>query len=71
VHATRAYVHGPTPLQGTEVRALDLRSGIALIIAGLVAEGSTAIADFYHAERGYEDLTGRLRALGGELCAQE
>jgi UDP-N-acetylglucosamine 1-carboxyvinyltransferase len=56
-------------LQGTEVRALDLRSGIALIIAGLVAEGSTAIADFSHAERCYEDLTGRLRALGGELTA--
>jgi UDP-N-acetylglucosamine 1-carboxyvinyltransferase len=71
VHATRAYVHGPSPLRGTAVRALDLRSGIALIIAGLVAEGSTAIADFFHAERGYEDLTGRLRALGGELCAQE
>ena len=53
------------------MRALDLRSGIALTIAGLVAEGSTVIADFHHAERGYEDLTGRFRALGGELCPQE
>jgi UDP-N-acetylglucosamine 1-carboxyvinyltransferase len=69
VHATRAYVHGPTALTGAPVRALDLRSGIALIIAGLVATGSTEIADCHHAERGYEDLTGRLRALGAELSA--
>jgi UDP-N-acetylglucosamine 1-carboxyvinyltransferase len=68
--ATRAYVHGPTPLAGAGVRALDLRSGIALTIAGLVAEGSTEIADFHHAERGYEDLTSRFRALGAELVAR-
>jgi UDP-N-acetylglucosamine 1-carboxyvinyltransferase len=68
--ATRAYVHGPTPLAGARVRALDLRSGIALTIAGLVAEGSTEIADFHHAERGYEDLTSRFRALGAELVAR-
>ncbi|HVG96265.1 MAG TPA: UDP-N-acetylglucosamine 1-carboxyvinyltransferase [Chloroflexota bacterium] len=66
--ATRAYVHGPTPLTGAAVRALDLRSGIALTIAGLVAAGSTEIADFHHAERGYEDLTSRFRALGAELA---
>lgn len=69
LHATRAYLHGPSRLKGANVRALDLRSGIALTIAGLVAEGSTVIADFYHAERGYEDLTGRFRALGADLEA--
>ena len=68
--ATRAYVHGPTPLVGAEVRALDLRSGIALTIAGLVAEGATEIAAFHHAERGYEDLISRFRALGAELVAR-
>jgi UDP-N-acetylglucosamine 1-carboxyvinyltransferase len=68
--ATRAYVHGPTHLTGARVRALDLRSGIALTIAGLVAAGSTEIADFHHAERGYEDLTSRFRALGAELVAR-
>jgi UDP-N-acetylglucosamine 1-carboxyvinyltransferase len=68
--ATRAYVHGPTSLSGASVRALDLRSGIALTIAGLVARGSTVIADFHHAERGYEDLTSRFRALGAELSAR-
>ncbi|MDQ3700229.1 MAG: UDP-N-acetylglucosamine 1-carboxyvinyltransferase [Chloroflexota bacterium] len=69
LHATRVYVQGPARLTGTSVRALDLRSGIALTIAGLVAEGSTVISDFHHAERGYEDLTGRFRALGADLEA--
>jgi UDP-N-acetylglucosamine 1-carboxyvinyltransferase len=70
-NATRAYVHGPARLGGTAVRALDLRTGIALVIAGLLADGSTVIGDFHHAERGYEDLTGRLRAQGAQLLALE
>jgi UDP-N-acetylglucosamine 1-carboxyvinyltransferase len=69
VNATRVHVHGPAKLQGAAVNALDLRCGIALIIAGLVAEGSTVISDFHHAERGYEDLTGRFRCLGANLLA--
>jgi UDP-N-acetylglucosamine 1-carboxyvinyltransferase len=67
VNATKVYVHGPAALRGARVRALDLRSGMALIIAGLVAEGSTEIADFHHADRGYEDLSARLRAIGADL----
>jgi UDP-N-acetylglucosamine 1-carboxyvinyltransferase len=65
--ATRAYVNGPVRLGGTRVRALDLRSGMALAIAGLVAEGTTEIEDFQHVERGYEDLAGRFRSLGVNL----
>jgi UDP-N-acetylglucosamine 1-carboxyvinyltransferase len=68
-NATRVHVHGPLRLRGTQVRALDLRCGIALLIAGLVAEGSTEIADFQHAERGYEDIAGRFRSLGADLAA--
>ena len=49
------------------VRALDLRCGLALIIAGMCASGETEIADFHHAERGYEDLAGRLTSLGAVL----
>jgi UDP-N-acetylglucosamine 1-carboxyvinyltransferase len=67
--ATRAHVFGPAKLRGAAVQALDLRCGIALIIAGLAADGSTVIADFHHAERGYEDLTGRFRSLGANLLA--
>jgi len=65
--ATRAYIYGPTQLRGTRVRALDLRCGLALIIAGLCASGETQIADFQHAERGYQDLADRLRSLGAHL----
>ena len=49
------------------VRALDLRCGLALIIAGMCASGETEIADFHHAERGYEDVAGRLASLGARL----
>ncbi|MGI8422775.1 MAG: UDP-N-acetylglucosamine 1-carboxyvinyltransferase [Chloroflexota bacterium] len=68
-HANKAYVHGPTKLSGAAVTALDLRCGIALTIAGLVAEGSTIIGDYNIVERGYEDLTGRFRSLGANLLA--
>jgi UDP-N-acetylglucosamine 1-carboxyvinyltransferase len=68
-NATKARVYGSVRLGGTEVRALDLRCGIALTIAGLVADGSTTIVDFHHAERGYEDLAARLRSLGAHLTA--
>lgn len=71
VNATNAYVHGPTPLHGARVRALDLRCGAALILAALVAEGETEISDFVQVERGHEDLAGRLRALGASLRPAE
>ena len=67
--ANKAYVHGPVKLQGAAVRALDLRCGIALTIAGLVADGSTVISDYQNVERGYEDLTSRFRSLGASLLA--
>ena len=67
--ATKAYVHGPAPLAGAAVSALDLRCGIALTIAGLMAKGSTVIADYQNVERGYEDLIGRFRSLGANLLA--
>jgi UDP-N-acetylglucosamine 1-carboxyvinyltransferase len=65
--ATKAYIYGPTQLVGARVRALDLRCGLALIIAGMCASGETEIIEFQHAERGYEDLAGRLASLGAGL----
>jgi UDP-N-acetylglucosamine 1-carboxyvinyltransferase len=67
LNATKARVFGPSRLRGGHVRALDLRCGIALLLAGMIAEGDTTIDDFQHAERGYEDLAGRLRSLGADL----
>jgi UDP-N-acetylglucosamine 1-carboxyvinyltransferase len=68
-YATKAVIHGPTALHGADVEALDLRSGIALVIAGLAASGQTTIHNFAHAERGYEDVASRFRSLGAELTA--
>lgn len=62
-----ALIKGPTRLRGAQVRASDLRAGAALILAGLVAEGTTEITDIYHVDRGYEQVDGKLRALGARI----
>jgi len=63
----RAIVWGPTHLTGAEVSGYDLRSTAALIIAGLSAKGTTAVYGAEYAERGYENLEGRLRMLGADI----
>jgi UDP-N-acetylglucosamine 1-carboxyvinyltransferase len=67
---TSAIVHGPTPLHGTRVHALDVRAGAAVVLAGLVAQGTTIIEDIYHLDRGYERLDEKLRALGARIERQ-
>lgn len=64
---TTAIITGPTQLRGTAVRALDIRAGAALILAGLVAEGRTEILDVYHVDRGYERIDEKLRQLGAVI----
>lgn len=63
----RAIVTGPTPLRGTEIRSLDLRAGVTMVLAGLIAEGETIIHDAEIVYRGYERLDERLKAVGAEL----
>lgn len=67
VKGMSAFVNGPTKLQGTAVRATDLRAGAALVIAGLMAEGITEIFNVEHIDRGYEDIEAKLTALGAKL----
>jgi UDP-N-acetylglucosamine 1-carboxyvinyltransferase len=62
-----ALISGPRQLYGTIVRALDVRAGGALVLAGLVAEGRTEINDVYHLDRAHEDLLGKLRGLGASV----
>ncbi|MFN0095316.1 MAG: UDP-N-acetylglucosamine 1-carboxyvinyltransferase [Dehalococcoidia bacterium] len=64
---SEAVVTGPTPLHGTRVFALDVRAGAAVLLAALVAEGTTVIEDIYHLDRGYERLEEKLRGLGVEV----
>ena len=63
-------VHGPTPLHGCEVIAHDLRSGVALILAGLVAEGETVVAPGYPIDRGHASLAARLTTLGADISCE-
>lgn len=62
-----AVVNGGHPLTGAIVRCSDLRAGAALVLAGLAAEGTTEVRDVFHVDRGYEDLEGKLRALGAQI----
>lgn len=62
-----AIVEGGAPLSAAPVRAVDLRAGAAVIIAGLVAPGRTVIDDIYHIRRGYDDIVGKLRAVGADI----
>ena len=62
-----AVVAGPRALSGTVVEAPDLRGGAALVTAGLVADGVTEVGAVHHIDRGYEDLVGKLAALGADV----
>ncbi len=62
-----AVISGPSSLTGATVRALDVRAGAALLLAGLVAEGETEISDVFHMDRAYEDIDGKLRGLGAKI----
>lgn len=65
--ATSARVTGPTRLTGTRVTALDIRSAVGLVLAGLVAEGETLMNEIYHVERGYEAFVAKLNRLGADI----
>ena len=62
-----AVIEGVDHLTGAPVKATDLRAGAALIIAGLSTEGTTEIEDIYHIERGYDNMDGKLRAMGADI----
>ena len=62
-----AVVRGVDRLSAAPVRALDIRAGAAMVIAALAADGVTEVSALHHVDRGYEDLDGRLAALGAEV----
>jgi UDP-N-acetylglucosamine 1-carboxyvinyltransferase len=62
-----AIVHGSTKLMGTTVMASDLRASAALVLAGLIAEGTTRVRRVYHLDRGYERIELKLRKLGANI----
>jgi UDP-N-acetylglucosamine 1-carboxyvinyltransferase len=66
-----AIIRGVEGLTGSAVEASDLRAGVALILAGLVAEGKTTIDNIYHVDRGYEAIEKKLQALGAQIWRLE
>jgi UDP-N-acetylglucosamine 1-carboxyvinyltransferase len=62
-----AFVHGPCRLQGTELAVPDIRSGAALVVAALCAEGESVLRHAWHVARGYEDMVGKLTSVGAQI----
>ncbi len=62
-----AVVRGVGKLSGARVMATDLRASAALVLAGLVAEGTTVVSRVYHLDRGYEALESKLERLGARI----
>ena len=67
VDGSTAIIEGGVPLSGAPVKAVDLRAGVAMIIAGLAIKGRTEIEDIHYIERGYDDVVGKLRAVGADI----
>lgn len=67
VNGHTAVVSGVESLHGAKVHAVDLRAGVAMVIAGLMAEGETEIYDVQLIERGYDDIVGKLKSLGANI----
>jgi UDP-N-acetylglucosamine 1-carboxyvinyltransferase len=67
IEGRTAIVRGPAKLKGAKVMATDLRASACLVLAGLVAEGTTEVLRVYHLDRGYEHLEKKLRNLGADI----
>jgi UDP-N-acetylglucosamine 1-carboxyvinyltransferase len=67
LEGNRAVVRGARELSGAPVMATDLRASISLILAGLVASGSTEVSRVYHLDRGYEHIEEKLLNLGAQI----
>ena len=66
-----AQIKGVTKITGARVKAPDLRGGVALVIAGLMAQGTTIVSGVEHVNRGYEDIEGKLKSLGADIRLEE
>ena len=63
----RIVVNGPSKLYAARLNSPDVRAGMSLIMAALVAEGTSVIDNIYQVERGYFDIENKLKALGAKI----
>jgi UDP-N-acetylglucosamine 1-carboxyvinyltransferase len=71
VDGKSAFLEGVEGLKGAPVIANDLRAGAAMVIAGLVASGTTEIEEIHHIQRGYDHIIEKLRALGANITREK
>lgn len=71
IEGRSALIEGLPKLEGTNVKATDLRAGAALVIAGLISHGETTISNIEHIDRGYVDIENKLRKLGANIVRIE
>ena len=67
IYCLRTVITGPSRLRGLELSSPDIRAGMALVLAALCAEGESEIQNVIQIERGYENLTERLKKLGAKI----
>jgi UDP-N-acetylglucosamine 1-carboxyvinyltransferase len=71
VKGNTATVHGGQPIKGAKVMSTDLRASVSLVLAGMVAKGTTDVLRIYHLDRGYENLQEKLSAAGAAIEREE
>ncbi|MFZ4802127.1 MAG: UDP-N-acetylglucosamine 1-carboxyvinyltransferase [Chlorobium sp.] len=71
IRKNQAIVHGPQLLSGTKVMSTDLRASASLVLAGLVAKGTTEVLRVYHLDRGYEKIETKLNTLGADISREK
>ena len=71
VHGNQVTVHGGKQLTGARVMSTDLRASVSLVLAGLVAKGTTHVGRIYHLDRGYEELESKLRKCGIDIRREQ
>ena len=71
IRKNQAVVNGPQKLSGTTVMSTDLRASASLVLAGLVAEGTTEVLRVYHLDRGYENIEAKLNSLGAAISREK
>lgn len=71
VKKNTVHIKGKTPLKGAAVMSTDLRASVSLVLAGMIAEGTTDVLRIYHLDRGYEDLEQKLSQVGAKIKRAE
>ncbi|MDD2230905.1 MAG: UDP-N-acetylglucosamine 1-carboxyvinyltransferase, partial [Candidatus Cloacimonetes bacterium] len=66
-----ASIKGVDELSGAEVMATDLRASAALVLAGMIAKGTTTVSRIYHIDRGYDHIEDKLNALGANITRMD